>query len=105
VYNLLLNAINFSNKGTITIEGQLMNEGFRFCVADEGIGMAAEQVQNLLGKEVTINTSSVDKKTGNGLGYLIIKDLLQLTGCTLTINSQKNTGTRVFVFIPNAPGN
>lgn len=104
VYNLLLNAINFSNKGTITIDGQLSADGFRFSMADEGIGMSAEQVQNLLGNEVTINTSSVDKKTGNGLGYLIIKDLLQLTGCTLTINSHKNSGTTVFVFIPNAPG-
>jgi sensor histidine kinase regulating citrate/malate metabolism len=55
-----------------------------------------------LANEVTINSSSVDKKTGHGLGYLIIKDLLQVTGCTLNINSIKNTGTTVFVFIPNA---
>ncbi|MFM2361526.1 MAG: hypothetical protein RLZZ316_428 [Bacteroidota bacterium] len=102
VYNLLLNAINFSNKGTINIDGHLSADGFHFSIADEGIGMSAEQVQNLLANEVTINSSSVDKKTGHGLGYLIIKDLLQVTGCTLNINSIKNTGTTVFVFIPNA---
>jgi len=42
----------------------------------------------------------VDNRKGNGLGYLIIKDLMKILRGNLSIRSEKDKGTRVTVWVP-----
>lgn len=97
VYNLLTNAINFSERGIISISTVQTDKKIQLCVSDEGVGMTGEQLSNITGDEYIISSSNIDHKKGNGLGYLIIKDLLKMMNATFNIISEKNKGTNVFV--------
>ncbi|MBL7733245.1 MAG: HAMP domain-containing histidine kinase [Chitinophagaceae bacterium] len=100
LYNLVTNAINFSEQGIISIFQKTANNLLTITVADEGVGMTPEQVQNIMADQVIISSANIDNRKGNGLGYLIIKDLLKMMGATLHIQSEKNKGTRVSVSFP-----
>jgi len=100
LYNLTLNALNFTEKGRITISGGKTNKGILIKVADEGIGMSNEQIANILSEQFIVSSINVDKRKGNGLGYLIIKDLLKLVDAKFVIKSKKNIGTKVTILLP-----
>ena len=102
VYNLFSNAINFSEKGIIEINCISTAENIVITVKDEGVGMTAEQIQNIMADQFIISSANIDNRKGNGLGYLIIKDLLKTMGASLHIKSEKGYGTTVSVLIPHS---
>ena len=99
IYNLLTNAINFSERGEIIVDAEKRGETFRIWVKDNGVGMTQDQIQNLMADEVII-TANVDKRKGHGLGYLIIKDLLKMMGGSLHIESEKGKGSTMSFHLP-----
>ncbi len=105
LYNLVLNAINFTREGGggITISNLITTEGILIRVNDEGVGMTPEQINNIKADHFIISSANVDNRKGNGLGYLIIKDLLKIIKGTLTIHSEITKGTRVNILIYNDP--
>ena len=52
-----------------------------------------------------ISSANIDNRKGNGLGYLIIKDLVKMMDAKLQINSVKNKGTIVSVHVPVGKNN
>jgi signal transduction histidine kinase len=100
VYNLLTNAINFSEQGTIRISGKKEKGNVLIEVEDQGVGMTPEQVQHLLGDQIVITATNIDNKKGHGLGFLIIKDLLKMTGGSMTIKSERGTGSKISIILP-----
>lgn len=101
IYNLVLNAINFMEKGNITIESRYIKLGLIIEVKDEGLGMTQEQIDNILADQFIVSSANVDGRKGNGLGFLIIKDLLKLTSGHFTIKSARNKGTSIRLFFPD----
>lgn len=95
VYNLLTNAIHFTEKGKIVVSAKETEDDITVSVQDEGVGMTPEQIQRLMAEDVVITSANVDNKKGHGLGYLIIKDLLKTMGASLHIESRKGEGARV----------
>lgn len=100
IYNLVTNAIHFSEKGNIIIDTIIMNDKVIVSVQDEGTGVTPDQVKNILADQFIISSANVDNKKGNGLGYLIIKDLLKMMNAKLSIESEKGKDTKVFVELP-----
>jgi signal transduction histidine kinase len=100
IYNLLLNAINFTEEGSITVRAVTAADIITVEVQDEGVGMTPEQVQNIMADQFIISSVNNDNRKGNGLGYLIIKDLLKMMGAQLRISSEKDRGTCVQVDMP-----
>ncbi len=101
LYNLVANAINFTEKGSIIISSTKNDGNTIISVTDEGVGMTAEQIQNIMGDQFIVSSANIDNRKGNGLGYLIIKDLIKMMGASLQINSEKGKGTAVSVIIPD----
>ncbi|MEP6673743.1 MAG: HAMP domain-containing sensor histidine kinase [Ferruginibacter sp.] len=99
VYNLLTNAINFSEKGSIIISAIPVDEKLSVTVKDEGAGMTVDQIKNIMADQFIISSANIDNRKGNGLGYLIIKDLVKMMNATLHINSEKGKGTTVSVLL------
>ena len=97
IYNLLTNAIHFTEKGAIIVSAAKDNGHISVSVKDEGIGMSPEQIQRLMAEEVVITSANVDNKKGHGLGYLIIKDLLKTMDAKLHIESKKGEGAMVSI--------
>lgn len=100
IYNLVANAINFSEKGSIVISAKKM-EGFAEVeVTDEGVGMTQEQIKNIMADQFIISSANIDNRKGNGLGYLIIKDLVKMMDAKMNINSEKGTGSKITIQFP-----
>ena len=100
IYNLLTNAINFSEKGSILISAQPADETVLITVQDNGAGMTPEQIKNIMADQFIISSANIDNRKGNGLGYLIIKDLVKIINAILKISSEKGKGTIVSVILP-----
>lgn len=100
LYNLITNAIQFSINCQILVEVHQENNQITLSVTDEGVGMTSTQIQNILSDQFIISSVNVDNKKGNGLGYLIIKDLIKLLQGKLAIESEKGKGTVVAITMP-----
>jgi K+-sensing histidine kinase KdpD len=100
VYNLVTNAINFTEQGDIVIGAIATTKDITIRVKDSGVGMTPEQVRNIMSEQIIVSSANIDNRKGNGLGYLIIKDLVKMTGATLRIQSKKGEGTDVLIEFP-----
>jgi PAS domain S-box-containing protein len=97
VLNLLSNAVKFSGpESTVTLRSELLEDGrLRVSVEDHGIGMAPEEVPLALTPFRQINTGLQRRYEGTGLGLPIAKQLIELHGGELVIESSPGTGTTV----------
>jgi len=105
LYNLLSNAINFSSFGEIKIGVIPEGNNIILTVEDKGVGMTQDQVKNILSDDFIISSANIDNRKGNGLGYLIIKDLLKMMDGKIAIESKKGKGTIVSVTFPSTKEN
>ena len=100
LYNIILNALNFTEKGNISINGGISSKGILIRVRDEGVGMTQDQINNIMSEHFIVSSANLNNRKGNGLGYLIIKDLLKLVDAKFLIKSKKNKGTMVSILLP-----
>ena len=71
-----------------------------FTVRDTGIGMSPEFLNHIFDEFSRENTSTVSKIQGTGLGMSIVKQLTDLLGGTIDIQSEKGCGTTISVSVP-----
>lgn len=100
IYNLLTNAIHFTESGQIIVSNTVTETENIITVTDTGSGMSKEQIQNIVEDRFIISSANVDNKKGHGLGYMIIKDLIKTMEASIKINSEKGKGTAVSIILP-----
>jgi hypothetical protein len=105
--NLVNNAIKFTQAGRVAVdvsaEGVTKNTTWlRFAVSDTGIGMNAEQISNLFQSFNQADASHTRKFGGTGLGLAISKQLCDLMGGTLIVESEPGKGS-TFIFRAEFP--
>jgi signal transduction histidine kinase len=100
--NLLSNAVKFTPKnGCVTVGAMLnANGGIELWVADSGLGMTAEEIVIALQPFRQVDNSLHRSRDGTGLGLPLTKNLIELHGGTMTIQSTPGEGTTVHVFLP-----
>jgi len=96
--NFTNNAIKFSENGKVQIRVRPLEERdntvvVRFDVEDRGIGMTAEQMQQLFQSFHQADTSTTRKYGGTGLGLVISKQLAELMGGTVGVESRLGEGS------------
>ena len=98
--NLLSNAVKYTPDGgyvTFTVQElpQLTKQlaHFRFIVADNGYGMTKEYMQKIFQAFTREEDSVTNKIQGTGLGMAITKNLLDLMGGSITVESEKGKGS------------
>jgi len=74
-----------------------VGENYIVSVSDKGIGMSAAKIESLLNDSSPIREKSTDNKSGHGLGYLIIRDIVQWMDAQIEITSKLGKGTTVRV--------
>ncbi|WP_341417828.1 ATP-binding protein [Paenibacillus filicis] len=97
VFNLLHNAIKFTNEGSITVEAELEQGRARIRIMDTGIGMDPATLERVLLPYEQGDPSITAISDGNGLGLSISRQLLELHGSALEAVSSPGAGT-VFSF-------
>jgi PAS domain S-box-containing protein len=98
--NIISNAIKYSPEGSlIRIQGDLVPEGYRLAVADQGIGMTEAQVAKVFEKFYRADPSpaAVD---GVGLGMSIVKHVVEAFGGAIRVASSPGRGTTVTLTLP-----
>ena len=99
LYNLLSNAVGFSKPdGVVNLTCWRERGQVVFTVEDKGVGIPLEQQQRVF--ERFESRSQGSRHRGAGLGLSIVKNLVELHGGTMTLESQPGLGTRVTVRFP-----
>lgn len=100
--NLIKNAIQFTNNGTIHVGGEKTDTGTRVFVSDTGIGMTDEQLKNIWDRYYKADTSRTNTKFGeSGLGLAIVQQLAQLHDATIEVESEVGKGTTFAIEFPD----
>ena len=99
--NLISNAVKFTEVGHVTVSVACdAAQGFRFTIADTGIGMSPADIVVALEPFGQIETTYSKKNVGTGLGLPLAQRLVELHGGRLEIESVKGVGTTVSVYLP-----
>jgi CheY-like chemotaxis protein len=96
--NLTGNAIKFTPEGSVTLDVELDSMRGRmatvlFMVTDTGIGLRPDQTKALFSPFVQADASTTRKYGGTGLGLAISKQLVELMGGCIGVNSQEGRGS------------
>jgi signal transduction histidine kinase/ActR/RegA family two-component response regulator len=102
LYNLISNALKFTEEGEVCISIATLPAGLRMTVEDTGVGIEPAQLERLFRKFEQADPSSTRRYGGTGLGLAICRDLCALMGGTIEVESEVGRGTRFLVDLPLA---
>jgi two-component system, sensor histidine kinase and response regulator len=96
--NILGNAIKFTEDGEVTLRAELVEDAqdtvmVRFEVSDTGIGMTDEQRSRLFSSFTQADASTTRRYGGTGLGLAISKQLAQMMGGEIDVESEPGVGS------------
>lgn len=101
--NLLSNAIKFTDSGSVTLSVNKALGYIKFAVEDTGIGITQEQQGNLFQPFRQLNNCPNRKYKGTGLGLVLARNLAQLHGGDITIESELGIGSCFTLLLPLVP--
>jgi len=103
LYNIVGNAIKFTQKGTITVDSTLtpIGEQFRFDVkiTDTGSGIPKEEQDKIFNKFYQSKIHKEQISFGAGLGLALCKNIIELFQGEIKVTSELNIGTQISFFL------
>ena len=102
--NLVGNAIKFTRSGDITVSAQAIGGIIEISVSDTGIGIAAAKQGLVFQSFQQADTSMSREYGGTGLGLSITRNLVELHGGSLRLESEEGKGSRFSFTLPIAVG-
>ncbi len=102
VGNLLSNAVKFTQTGGVLAAFDIAPDSgaLRLTVRDTGVGIPAEKLANLFEKFVQADNSATRRFGGTGLGLAICRELTQMMGGTIQVDSREGHGATFRVELP-----
>ena len=105
IRNLISNAIKYSstyNLIQISAEPNAKNTKVTLSIQDQGAGMSAEKVKQIMRKTINKSTEGTKGETGTGLGLMLVKQFLKVNNGTLHIDSIPEKGSTFSITLPLA---
>lgn len=104
LYNLLSNAVKFTHPGgQVTLRIWMEGSAALFQVEDTGIGIPENQLPLLFEKFQQLDSSHHRKYGGTGLGLALTKQLVELHGGIIEVESSVGEGSTFTVWLPAQP--
>lgn len=91
--NLISNAIRYTEQGKVSIRCIADADGFRFVVADTGIGISPEMLPHIFEEYYQVDNQHRDRRNGLGLGLAIVRRVEDLLGCKVKVRSEPGQGS------------
>jgi PAS domain S-box-containing protein len=104
LFNLISNAIKFTERGTVTLGVRIDNGNLVVDVIDTGIGIRQEDIPIVFEQFRQVDGSMTRKAGGSGLGLPISKKLVELHGGDMWVVSEPGKGSTFSFTIPKRPG-
>ena len=101
--NLISNALKFTNRGGhLEIRGEVAPEGgVTFSFADDGIGIAEDQIERIFDRFAQVDTSQTKRYEGTGIGLSLVRELVELHGGHVWAESPGlGCGTTLHLMLP-----
>jgi PAS domain S-box-containing protein len=99
--NLISNALKFTAIGSIEIGYQMNERMLEFYVRDTGIGIPAEYHDKIFDRFRQVEAADTRKYGGNGLGLAITKNLVELMGGNIWLESEVGKGSTFYFSLPS----
>lgn len=110
VYNLISNALKFTDEGgkvSVELSHQILSEEnpetrefVNIIVKDTGVGIPENQLPRIFDRFYQTDQSLRRKAEGTGIGLALVKELVELHGGTIKVNSTEHKGTVFTVMLP-----
>jgi two-component system, sensor histidine kinase len=102
VGNLMSNAVKFTPQGEVSTRIEVDPTGglLRVIVSDTGVGIPEEKRPSLFEKFTQADSSATRRFGGTGLGLAICRELTQMMGGTITVDSREGQGSVFTVELP-----
>ncbi len=103
--NLLSNAVKFTHQGEVILSAEVTNEtetraDLIFTVSDSGIGIPADKHEMVFEYFTQADTSTTRRYGGTGLGLSITKQLVELMGGRISLESKVGRGSTFKIVLP-----
>ncbi len=103
LFNLLSNAVRFTDYGQISVEVREGEEALEITVSDTGRGIPEPELATIFDEFYQVGRPKLDPDSGKGLGLAIAKRFVQLHGGQIWVQSQVGQGSTFGFTIPYMP--
>jgi signal transduction histidine kinase/CheY-like chemotaxis protein/class 3 adenylate cyclase/Flp pilus assembly protein TadD len=100
LYNLIGNAIKFTDKGEIRISGNIQGNEISISVSDTGIGIPEDKLNAIFTSFEQVDSSDTRRYEGTGLGLTITKQLIELHQGGIFVESKQGKGSTFTFTLP-----
>ncbi|MCE9540936.1 HAMP domain-containing histidine kinase [Candidatus Kaiserbacteria bacterium] len=97
IVNLLSNSVKYTQKGSIGLTASADEKYYTISVNDTGIGMTNDERDHLFNKFYRAEGRDVRDQAGTGLGLWITKQIVEMMGASITVESIKGVGSHFIV--------
>jgi len=99
--NLISNAFNYSpHGGKVTLSAERSGDFVILGIRDTGIGIPAADIERIFTPFDKITSRKVQQRSGAGLGLTLVKNIVELHGGQVTVESREGVGTFVACRLP-----
>lgn len=100
IQNIMDNAINYTNKGQVTVLLSKHEKGCQLSIKDTGSGISSKDIKRVTQRFYRVNKARTRSNGGTGLGLAISNRLIQLHSGELDIESRFGEGTCITIVLP-----
>jgi signal transduction histidine kinase len=101
--NLISNAIKFTQvQGKIQVYASQQDGMIIICVADSGVGIASQRLNDLFQIETSFSTVGTANEKGTGLGLILCNELVRENGGQIWAESTLGEGSRFYFTLPSS---
>ena len=100
LHNLVGNALKFTHQGSIEIKANVQDHWLQIIISDTGIGIPAEKTAQIFESFEQADGSTARRYGGTGLGLAITKQLVELHGGHIRVESKVGVGSNFIFTLP-----
>ena len=100
LYNLVGNAMKFTEEGQVRVSAERTGEMVEICVSDTGIGIPADRLADIFQSFLQLEDSLTRKNKGTGLGLPITKHVVEAHGGKIWVASREGEGSTFCFTLP-----